>query len=184
MFFRSYCVAIALLIMAAVVPNSAYADEDHYSKANKTGNTYASIILKKGASVDMQQQKVLKSLLSIIQFESNVDVVTMHVLTVADGRVLKSTSSAPLSARKRTGRVKSHLKNTLEKEGVFQTLTVQGFATSKIDIGLTNESGIEAMARQAFQSIDQSNGVFIVTTWDDMVKGDQSRGLVGFGSFN
>lgn len=99
-----------------------------------------------------------------------------------------STSKLELSFFCETGNVETESKNSRGDLGGSESAH-SSFSSDK-SVGThgtsqqTQDHYLAKIAQEAFEALGQSNGVFIIATWDDMAKGDSSRGLVGFGSWN
>lgn len=150
--------------------------------------------------------KLVQTLLAEhLEVHTQADAMKLWVVGVQNGEVTRLHESDTLMLRKRPGRLKYNEKTEFASEmksdwskGItlevlpeaefFNGLHLNGFevpALNELLIGpKTSQSQIEEIALKVFETSGHKEGIFIVTTWDDMVKGDSSRGLVGFGSWN
>ena len=119
-----------------------------------------------------------------IAVQTDAERIRLHVVAVREGRAVKTHSSETIFLRRRPGRTKIIGTGPLPPVDFFEGFALKDFITPKRGISFPGEYTPGKMAEVAFESVGQTDGVFVVATFDDMIKGDMTRGLVGFGSWN
>jgi len=117
-------------------------------------------------------------------FQGEATGIRLHFVAIQDGRVVREHSSEPLALRKRPGRSKYSVAEGLPQAEFFTGLALKDFIVSASELPGSGTGDLTEVAARAFKTSGQSDGVFVVATFDDMLKGDPARGLVGFGSWN
>ncbi|MEL6413663.1 MAG: hypothetical protein AAFQ15_01830 [Pseudomonadota bacterium] len=176
---RTFLMSAALLAMPTLMVLPTWAEAAEKSEARGIMLSY------EGEHLKAENPKVfVERLLDGLLVQSNAEAISLHFVAVKGGRAVVSHSSHEVALRRRPGRMKMVRSEAFPSPEFFEGLAVKGFIVPKSKGQLIGEMSLNKKAEAAFGSIGQADGIFVVATFDDMIKVDETRGLVGFGSWN
>ena len=181
--------SILTTALFALAPITAVADGHGKKEMSKSEARHAALTIAAKYISGLGGEKLNTALSEALILETSAEAVRYHTVMIKDGRVVGTHTSEYAKLRKRPGRAKFALpSDALPPENELEGFKLEKFAVPALNELLIGKDGkapkIEKIALKAFEETGATDGIFIVTSWDDMAPGDTTRGLVGFGSWN
>lgn len=181
--------AILAAALCATTPLTAVAEMHSKTDISQSEARHAKISISNKELSGLTGEKLIAALKEATTIETNAGAIRYHTVLIKDGKVISVQTSEEAQLRKRPGRAKF----TLPSDALPPENELEGFKLEKFAVPALNElliekrsekPAIELTALLALKEVGAKDGIFIVTSWDDMAPGDTTRGLVGFGSWN
>jgi hypothetical protein len=181
--------SILTAALFAVAPITAVADGHGKQEMSKSEARHAVLTVVAKDLSGLSGEKLNAALSEALILETSAEAVRYHTVMIKNGRVVGTHTSEYAKLRKRPGRAKfAFPSDALPPENELEGFKLEKFAVPALNELLLEKrdktATIQKLALQAFEQAGATDGIFIVTSWDDMAPGDTTRGLVGFGSWN